>query len=345
MSTATVSQLTRSAMKHAAPEPDTTANVKPLATIDGFTLLRKEFAPIPFIFDDLLYSGLTLAAGRPKVGKSWLALQLGIDAALGRPGLAKFGNCKPRGVLYVALEEGERRTNNRLQKFIDRGALDAMLSGNIQFAYKLLPLMGGGIGELDATMKLHNCQLVIIDTLIKAMGGRSRDKNSDPMQEDYRVVEALQNLAQKHDAAILVIAHTRKMGADYSLDKVAGTTGLTAGADAVWVLDRGLKSTTLSVQGRELADAEYAVRFDDDPAAFGWTVTGTGAEARTTDARTEILELLGESAEPQEPIEIAKDLGKSRPAVRMLLQRLRKEGHVVKTGKGYSLSKGGNFPL
>jgi len=338
MSTATVGQLTRSAMKHAPSEPDTTANVKPLATIDGFTLLKKEFAPIPFVFDDLLYAGLTLAAGRPKVGKSWLALQLAIDAALGRPGLAKFGNSKPRGVLYVGLEESERRTNNRLQKFIDRGARDAMLSGNIRFCYKLLPLLGGGIEELDVTMKLHNCQLVVIDTLVKAMGGRGRDKNTDAMAEDYRVVAALQELAQKHDAAILVVAHTRKMGADYALDKVAGTTGLTAGADAVWVLDRGPKATILSIQGREMGDAEYAVRFDEESDNFGWSVTGTGEEVKTSQARWDILDFLEECAEPMTPKAIAKALNKNAITTRRLLGELRKDGKVSRTADGYRLT-------
>jgi len=320
------------------PSPNVKPTVQPLKTIDGYTLLRKEFAPILFVFNDLLYSGLTLCAGRPKVGKSWLALQLAIDAALGRAGLAKFGNIKPRRVLYLGLEEGERRTNSRLQKFIARGADDAILTGNIQFSYKLMPLLGGGIEELDATMAAHGAQLVVVDTLIRAMGGRQRDRNSDAMAEDYRVVEALQALAAKHDAAILVIAHTRKMGADYALDKVAGTSGLTAGCDAVWVLDRGAKSTMLSIQGREMGDAEYAVRFGEDPENFGWTVTGTGEEIRMSQSRWDIIDLLEETEGPMTPTAIAKALKKNPTTVRRLLAELRKDDRVSKTQDGYRLT-------
>ncbi len=311
---------------------------QPLKTIDGYTLLLKQFAPIPFVFDDLLYSGLTLCAGRPKVGKSWLALQLAIDAALGRAGLAKFSNLVPRKVLYCGLEESERRTNSRLLKFVNRGAHDAILCGNLRFAYRLLPLLGGGLEELDATMAEYGSQFVVVDTLIRAMGGRSRDKNADAMAEDYKVVEALQSLAAKHDAAILVIAHTRKMGSDYALDKVAGTTGLTAGADAIWVLDRGPKCTLLTVQGRDLGDEEYSVSFDQNDDKFGWSVTGSGDEARTSQARWDILDLLEESEVPMTPSAIAKALKKNGVTVRRLLGALRKDGKVSREKDGYRLT-------
>lgn len=317
-------------------------NAKPLAqplkTIDGYTLLMKEFAPIPFIFDDLLYSGLTLCGGRPKVGKSWLALQLAIDAALGRAGLAKFGNVVPRKVLYLGLEEGERRTNARLQKFISRGAHDAILCGNLQFAYKLLPLLGGGLEELDATMTAHGVQFVVIDTLLKALGGKARDKNADALMEDYRTVEGLQSLAAKHDAAILLICHTRKMGADYALDKIAGTTGLTAGCDAIWVLDRGAKSTMLDVQGRDLGDEKYAVFFDQNDDKFGWAVTGIGEEVQPSEARCQILDLLEASEVPMTPAAIAKELKKNAVTVRRLLGELRKDGKVSREKNGYRLT-------
>jgi len=49
-----------------------------------------EFPPVKWIVPDLIPEGLTLFAGKPKLGKSWLALQLGLGIAtggevLGRP--------------------------------------------------------------------------------------------------------------------------------------------------------------------------------------------------------------------------------------------------------------------
>lgn len=310
---------------------ETTPKVNPPKLINGYELLMTDYPPPVFLFNDLLHNGLTLLAGRPKVGKSWLALQLAIDAALGRNGLAKFPCSRPTGVLYFALEEGASRTNNRMRKFISRGAKDAIHSGNIDFGYKLLPLLGGGVEEIDAALSQRPIGLVVIDTLIRAMGGRARDKNTDAMQEDYRVVEALQALALKHQTAIVVVAHTRKMGADYALDKVAGTTGLTAGADSVWVLDRGAKSTMLSIQGRDMGDAEFGLRFDHDDHAFGWTVVGTGEEVTRSEARQQIIDLLKEEG-PMTGKDIATTLKKNYSTIRNLLKKLVDAGVILRAG-------------
>lgn len=314
------------------------AEIKPLEIIDGYTLLMTDYPPPVFLFDGLLHNGLTLLAGRPKIGKSWLALQLAVDAAMGRPGLGKFAHRKPTSVLYMALEEGPARTNNRMQKFLSRGAEEAKRSGYLGFGYSMLPLLGGGVEQLDATLAARHCGLVVIDTLIRATGGRTRDKNADAMQEDYRIVEALQSLALKHQTAILVVAHTRKMGADYALDKVAGTTGLTAGADAVWVLDRGPNSIMLSIQGRDMGDAEFALRFEqEDDCYFGWTVTGNGPETRASEEQRAILEVLRESGSPMKPSEIAKELGKKSGSIRRLLMKMRANSLVSLEGGTYRI--------
>jgi RecA-family ATPase len=47
-------------------------------------LQRKEFPPISYVVPDLIPEGLSILAGRPKVGKSWLALDVGIAVAAKR---------------------------------------------------------------------------------------------------------------------------------------------------------------------------------------------------------------------------------------------------------------------
>jgi RecA-family ATPase len=310
--------------------------VKPPELINGYKILTTDYPPPVFLFDGLLHNGLTLLAGRPKVGKSWLALQLAIDAALGRPGLAKFGCDGATGVLYFALEESEGRTNNRMKRFIDSESQTAIQSGNIDFGYKLLPLLGGGVEQIDAALSAKNCGLVVIDTLIRAMGAQKRGRNADAMAEDYAVVEPLQALAQKHKVAIVVVAHTRKMSADYSLDKVAGTTGLTAGADSVWVLDKTPKSTLLTIQGRDMGDAEFALHFDHADYGFGWTVVGTGEEVMRSESRQQIVELLKEEG-ALTPKEIATTLKKNYNTTRNLLKKMADTGEILKAGAKYTL--------
>ena len=59
---------------------------------------RKHFAPHPMIVEDLIAQGLTILGGTPKIGKSWLALDLALSVAKGVPFLGK--PVHKTGVLY-----------------------------------------------------------------------------------------------------------------------------------------------------------------------------------------------------------------------------------------------------
>ena len=49
---------------------------KVFSTIDGNTLMASAFEPLRFSVDKILPHGLFILAGSPKVGKSWLTLDL-----------------------------------------------------------------------------------------------------------------------------------------------------------------------------------------------------------------------------------------------------------------------------
>ena len=49
-----------------------TKKINPLSVIDGKSLLALDCEPPSFIVDRLLPTGLSVLAGSPKVGKSWL---------------------------------------------------------------------------------------------------------------------------------------------------------------------------------------------------------------------------------------------------------------------------------
>jgi RecA-family ATPase len=46
-------------------------------------LMAQEVAPVKWVVPDILPEGLGLLVGKPKLGKSWLALGLGVAVALG----------------------------------------------------------------------------------------------------------------------------------------------------------------------------------------------------------------------------------------------------------------------
>jgi RecA-family ATPase len=71
------------------------------------------FAPIDFIIPGLIPAeGVTLICAKPKVGKSWLLLDMSLSATIAR---ILLGSLKPTqgAVLYLALEDGPRRVQSR----------------------------------------------------------------------------------------------------------------------------------------------------------------------------------------------------------------------------------------
>jgi hypothetical protein len=81
-------------------------------------LQHKVFDPISFVIPDLIPAeGVTLLCAKPKAGKSWLALDLGVAATADR---FVLGQIKPLqgDVLYLALEDSERRLQRRIAKLL-----------------------------------------------------------------------------------------------------------------------------------------------------------------------------------------------------------------------------------
>ena len=78
-------------------------------------LLSWELPPTRWAIPEILPEGLTLLAGKPKLGKSWLALSAALSIASG--GVALGTQPVIRGdVLYLALEDNARRLQARTRQ-------------------------------------------------------------------------------------------------------------------------------------------------------------------------------------------------------------------------------------
>jgi RecA-family ATPase len=285
------------------------------------------------VIEDLIYRGYTLLTGRPKSGKSWLTLQMALAVARGKP-LAGWLRAKQGRVLYLALEEPRQRTTARMRKLRrDGDSVDAL--DNIRFVYQARPLLSGGLDELAATLSEWPADLVIIDT-IRAFA-RSAGRPADVVQRDYSVSDAIRQIAAKHQTAIIGVDHQRKAPGDV-IDSVMGTTGTTAGCDAICGLTRQSSGdSVLTARGREHEELSYALRFGSKDGSFGWEIYGSGEDARMSAEREEIAELLRHEA-PLMPARIATLLKKNANTTRVMVSRMAADGQIVKSSKGYVLS-------
>ena len=228
---------------------------KKLRTVSGDELMKKTVKPARFVVNGLLPRGLNIVAGKRKEGKSWLMLDLCFSVAEGEKFLDH--DTEQGTVLYLDLEDPESRLIQRA-----RGIRDVIPS-KFHEATKAGRLGGGLTEQIEDFVKEHpDTNLVVIDTLQKI-----RKPKGDTYAGDYAVISALKNLADRLDIAIVCIHHTRKMKAKDTFDSVLGSTGLTAAADGIYVLERkadGKPFGRLSFISRDLPDGDLPVRFDHD---------------------------------------------------------------------------------
>ena len=235
--------------------PQNRKKFKKLRTVSGDELMKKTVKPARFVVNGLLPRGLNIVAGKRKEGKSWLMLDLCFSVAEGEKFLDH--DTEQGTVLYLDLEDPESRLIQRA-----RGIRDVIPS-KFHEATKAGRLGGGLTEQIEDFVKEHpDTNLVVIDTLQKI-----RKPKGDTYAGDYAVISALKNLADRLDIAIVCIHHTRKMKAKDTFDSVLGSTGLTAAADGIYVLERkadGKPFGRLSYISRDLPDGDLPVRFDHD---------------------------------------------------------------------------------
>lgn len=175
--------------------------MKTLFTIDAEALMSTPLPSLRFVMDKLLPQGLHILAGAPKIGKSWLALQICLCVARGNP-LWEFPSTKGT-VLYLCLEDSYARIQQRLFE------LTKDAPSTLHFA-NLADGIGSGLEEqLKQFLAQHpDTKLVVIDTLQKV---RRTTPDANPYANDYRDISVLKSLADEYGVAILLIHHLRKM--------------------------------------------------------------------------------------------------------------------------------------
>lgn len=161
-------------------------------------IMTTVYKPIEFVVDNLLAQGLYILAGAPKVGKSWLALDVCLSIAKGEKVL---GQQTAQGTaLYLCLEDSFVRIQNRLYEITDEP------TERLHFVI-MSESIGNGLEEQIANFKKEHSDLnvVLIDTLPMV-----RNESESSYGLDYKELSVLKTLADKLGIAIVLVHHTRK---------------------------------------------------------------------------------------------------------------------------------------
>lgn len=114
-------------------------------------IMTTVYKPIEFVVDNLLAQGLYILAGAPKVGKSWLALDMCLSIAKGEKNL---GLKTSQGTaLYLCLEDSYARIQNRLYELTAPKSKDNIFLAALHVYIKKKVDFSGTASELVSELK------------------------------------------------------------------------------------------------------------------------------------------------------------------------------------------------
>lgn len=246
---------------------------------DGAWLDGQDFPPLRYAVPELLPEGFTILIGPPKAGKSWLILGTLLGVAAGGRVLGNISAGSARRVLYLALEDGHRRMQDRCRKLL---APDEAIPGLFHYLTSVQP--GRALATIEAFLRRYpDTAMVVIDTLGKVMPQAAPGESA--YQRDYRVGGQIKRIADDRPGlAVVVLHHDRKAGSEDFVDSVSGTHGLAGSADTIVVLARKRQSNEglLKVTGRDVPEGEYALLLTD---GLAWQLDGANLAAAAARAR------------------------------------------------------------
>jgi len=315
---------------------DAEPNHDPLGSaFTATSLLAQEFPPLEYVVPGVITEGLGLLVAPPKIGKSWMVLGVGIACSTGGRAFNAI-TVDQRPVLYLALEDGPRRLQDRLHTI-------GMTTGTDDLQF-MTETKAGAMLTIGAFIErnAHRKPLVILDTL-----GKARDvyTGNDAYQKDYKELSDYKRLVDRHPgSSLLIVHHTNKGAHGDFVASVSGTQGITGAADSVLTIERGRgeDEAVLNVTSRDAAEGSYAMTFDNGK----WTLDGADlqdaaqavqvrkATTGVGDAMTEVIELVSKHPEGIKPKDVATLLHWEDDKARNYLRRAYESGRIQRLARG-----------
>ncbi|HEX4203156.1 MAG TPA: AAA family ATPase [Ktedonobacteraceae bacterium] len=289
------------------------------------TLMSMELPETRWAVPGLLPEGLIVLAGKQKMGKSFLLLNIGLAVARGGKVMGVVLADQGRA-LYLALEDGHKRLQDRLRIMLD----GSEAPDTLDLATEWDKLDAGGVDALEDYLKQNeDTKVIMIDVLQRVIP--KHKQNADSYEEAYTYLSPLKQLAERYHVAIVVVQHMRKAAANDVLDEIYGSTGLSAVADTIVILSKenSRNEKFLLVKGRDVSEQKYALEFDEELAT--WRIVANGEQAEELLAPSELgqfVKLVNSHPDGITRTEVANELGKTVDSVDSLAKRAMREEKI-----------------
>jgi hypothetical protein len=303
-------------------------------TFDLYTLaglMQTQFPEPVWVIPNMLSDGLNILAGKPKMGKSMMAMNMAITVAAGGKALGNIDT--PEGdVLYISLEDRTRRIQARARKMLK--GVNCPVSKRLTVAAEWPRQGDGGLEMIEWWVKrVEKPTLCIIDVWGKFRPAGNPRANA--YSQDYEHMSPLKDLMDKYSCCGLALMHCRKGASEDVVEDVSGTLGIAGAADGIIVLQRSRNDNEakIFITGRDVPDSELALRFD--PESLVWTNLGDAGEHVSGKLQKKIMDFLGERRGMSvRTADIGAGIGEDPNNLRQPLDRMFQKGIVHKITNG-----------
>ncbi len=224
----------------------------PNGSIEPFPVLRAADIPIDDKRPRWLIEGLWsasavgLLSGHPKVGKSWLGLELATSVASGTPCLGHFPVRTPGHALVYLAEDSLPEVRERLQCLAQHRQLElADLDVHVITTPRLRLDLDGDRRRLLETVRALQPRLLLLDPLV-----RLHNVDENDAQQVSALLAGLRDLQRRCDLAIVIVHHARKAPATQDGQALRGSGDLWAFADSALYLRRERDRLRLTMEHR-----------------------------------------------------------------------------------------------
>ena len=286
-----------------------------------------------------LASGVGLLGGHAKACKTYLAAELSLAVASGKPALGCFAIPRPGPVVFFGAEDSLSALRARFAGLAQARGCDLDHLAVFLIDVPVLRLDSAhDLARLRAAIASCKPRLVVLDPFVRLVGRIDENSAADVSA----VLGALRALQRDLDVAILLTHHTRKSPVSQPNQAFRGSTDFAAWSDSNLLLARHKDHLVLTVEHRSAPSPQpLSLSLAQDPAPHLVSQSQSppvSATASTLDPLLDdICRQLRAASRPLTTVQIRDRLRRRKSDVVAALQRLQADRVITRTATGWQV--------
>lgn len=307
----------------------TSKEMLPFRTIDQLEVNKQESRWL--IRSLWSHEAVGILGGAPKLGKSWLGLDIAVSVASNTPCMGHFEVETPGAALIYLAEDSLTDVRLRIEAICATRSLSLKKLNLFSITSPGLRLdLQEDQKRLDATLNHLKPKLLLLDPLVRL---HCLDENSSA--DISRILGFLRELQRRHHLAIILVHHASKRQYARPGQALRGSSDLHAFGDSNAYLARKDDRLHLTLEHRSAESIEpLEIQLINQPSPH-LEVISSFKEDKGDDLSKRIRLLLENSSNPLPGTEMRKRLRVNNQRLGNTLKDLENKGIILKASKGW----------